>query len=376
MTPIKVLHLVEDFKVGGLERVVETICDGLDRSIYEPHIGCIAAGGELADLFLREGRSLRILSLRTYHNPANILRLARFIRQGGFHIVHTHAYFAGTMGRIAAFMAGTPIILHHVHTAYWDFKRRNILIERMLSAITVRIICCSDFVRDFVVREEGISAGKVITIHNGVNDDPLGCGVSEERGHEKKCVRITVVASLVENKGHAVLLTAFQRLAMLHPDLELSIVGDGPLRQNLEQQTNALSIGNRVSFLGQRDDVPRLLACSDIIVLPSLYREGLSLSIIEAMSRAMPVVATSVGGNKELIEDGVNGFIVIPGDAADLEAKLRILISDEDLRKTMGLAGRRRYEEKFSSAIMIRQIEVLYHSLLTAKGIVKTPLYP
>ena len=99
MARVKVLHLVEDFKVGGLERIVETIYNGLDRSLYEPHIGCIVAGGHLADLFLREGRSLSILGLRTYHNPANILRLARFIRQGGFHIVHTHAYFAGTMGR-------------------------------------------------------------------------------------------------------------------------------------------------------------------------------------------------------------------------------------------------------------------------------------
>jgi glycosyltransferase involved in cell wall biosynthesis len=369
MARVKVLHLVEDFKVGGLERIVETIYNGLDRSLYEPHIGCIVAGGHLADLFLREGRSLSILGLRTYHNPANILRLARFIRQGGFHIVHTHAYFAGTMGRIAAFLAGAPIILNHVHTTYWDFKGRNVLIERMLSIVTARIICCSDFVRDFVVREEGISAGKAITIYNGVEDDPIACGLPEERGHGEKFVRIAVVASLVENKGHAFLLTAFYRLTMLHPNLELWIIGDGPLRQNLERQTDALGIRNRVSFLGQRDDVPRLLPCSDIVVLPSLYREGLSLSIIEAMCQARPVVATSAGGNKELVQDGVNGFVVVPADADDLEAKLRILIADEDLRQTMGLAGRRRYEERFSSAIMMRQIEALYQSLLMARGI-------
>lgn len=256
MARFKVLHLVEDFKVGGLERVVETIYNGLDRSLYEPHIGCIASGGDLADFFLHEGRSLRILGLRTYHNPVNILRLAHFIRQGGFHIVHTHAYFAGTMGRIAALMAGTPIILHHVHTTYWDFKGRNILIERMLSTVTSRIICCSHFVRDFVVREEGISAGKAITIYNGVNDDPTVRGLPEERGHCEKSVRIAVVASLVENKGHAVLLNAFHHLTMLHPNLQLWIIGDGPLRQSLERQSDALDIGNRVLFLGQRDDVP------------------------------------------------------------------------------------------------------------------------
>ena len=369
MARFKVLHLVEDFKVGGLERIVETICNDLDRSLYESHIGCLVAGGHLADLFLREGRSLSILGFRTYHNPANILRLARFIRQGGFHIVHTHGYFAGTMGRIAALMAGTPIILYHVHTTYWDFKGRNLFIERMLSTVTSRIICCSKFVRDFVVREEGISAEKVITIYNGVNNIPTGCGVPEEQGHGGKFVRIAIAATLVENKGHAFLLTAFHRLTMLHPNLELWIVGDGPLRQSLERQTDTLGIRNRVSFLGQRDDVPRLFACSDIVVLPSLYREGLSLSIIEAMCQARPVVVTSTGGNRELVEDGVNGFAVIPADAADLEAKLRILIADEGLRKTMGMAGRRRYEERFSSAIMMRQIEALYQSLLMARGI-------
>jgi|WetSurMetagenome_2_1015567.scaffolds.fasta_scaffold49110_2 glycosyltransferase involved in cell wall biosynthesis len=369
MPRIKVLYLVEDFKIGGLERVVETIYNGLDHDLCEPHIWCIAAGGDLADLFLREGKSLRILGLKSYHNPANIFRLARFIRQGGFHIVHTHAYFAGTIGRIAAFMAGTPIILHHVHTTDWDFKARHVLIERMLSTVTARIICCSDFVRDFVVSEEGISAGKVITIYNGVNDDPTGCGAPEKRRHGEKFVRVAVVASLVENKGHAVLLTAFHRLAMLNPNLELWIIGDGPLRQNLERQTDVLGIRNRVSFLGQRDDVLQLLACSDIVVLPSLYREGLGLAIIEAMSQSKPVIASNIGGIPELIEDGVNGFTVVPGDAVNLEAKLRILIADEDLRKTMGLAGRKRYEDRFSSAIMIRQIEALYYSLLMAKGI-------
>ena len=370
MSPIKVLHLVEDFKVGGLERVVETIYNGLDRSLYEPHIWCIAAGGDLAELFIREGKSLRILGLRTYHNPANILKLARFIRQGCFHIVHTHAYFAGTMGRIAAFMAGTPIILHHVHTAYWDFKSRNIFIERMLSTVTARIISCSDFVKDFVVCKEGISAGKVITIHNGVNDDPTGCGVAEERGHTEKFVRIAVVASLVENKGHAVLLTAFHHLAVLQPNLELWIVGDGPLRQSLERQTDDLGIGDRVSFLGQRDDVPRLLACSDIVVLPSLYREGLSLALIEAMCQSKPIVASNIGGSPELIVDGVNGFLFIPAEAADLEAKLAILIVDEALRKTMGLAGRQRFEERFTAAIIIDKISALYHSLLITRGII------
>jgi len=367
--PVKVLHLVEDFKVGGLERVVETITCGLNRGLYEPWIGCIAAGGALADRLLREGRSLTVLGLPTYHNPANILRLVRFIRRGAFSIVHTHAYFAGTMGRIAAVLAGTPVVIHHVHTTYWDFKARNILIERILSTVTARIVCCSDFVRNFVVEQEGIDPARAVTVYNGVHDaPPEGCVGSEVQAG-RRAIRIAVVASLVENKGHAVLLEALARLTPSHPNLELWIVGHGPLRDALEGQAAALGLGERVAFLGQRDDVRELLDQSDIVVLPSLYREGLSLSIVEAMSRARPVVTTYVGGNRELVEDGVNGFLVAPGDASDLAAKLESLVRDETLRRTMGSAGRKRYEAQFSASIMIGQIESLYRDLLAEKGI-------
>ncbi len=367
--PVKVLHLVEDFKVGGLERVVETITCGLNRDLYEPWIGCIAAGGILADRFLREGKSLKVLGLPTYHNPANIFRLAHYIRRGAFTIVHTHAYFAGTMGRIAAVLAGTPVVIHHVHTTYWDFKARNILIERILSNVTARIVCCSDFVRNFVVDQEGIDPARAVTVYNGVHDaPPTGCcGPEVQEG--RKAARIAVVASLVENKGHAVLLEAMARLTPSHPDLELWIVGHGPLRDTLEGQAAALGLRERVTFLGQRDDVLILLSRSDIVVLPSLYREGLGLSLIEAMSQSRPIVATSVGGLKELVTDGVNGFLVAPGDASALAAKLESLVRDGALRRAMGSAGRKRYESQFSAAIMIGRIEALYRDLLAEKGI-------
>lgn len=366
MRPVKVLHLVEDFKVGGLERVVETIYNGLDRSRYDPHIGCIAAGGDLADRFLQEGKSLQILGLKTYHNPANIVALARYLRRGRFAIVHTHAYFAGTMGRIAASLAGTPVVVHHVHTTYWNFQARHILMERALSAVTARIVCCSDFVRDFVVRREGITSERTVTIHNGVEDRLAEDGDCDRDGIGPVC--IAVVASLVENKGHAVLLEAVHRLVQIHPGLELWIVGEGPLRETLEERAGALGMAGRAVFLGQRDDVPRILSRSDIVVLPSLYREGLSVSLIEAMSRARPVVATSVGGARELVTDGVNGFLVAPKDVSALAAKLDLLVRDETLRRAMGSAGRRRYEEKFNAAVMIGRIEALYRDLLAERG--------
>ena len=367
---IKVLHVVEDFKIGGLERIVETIYNGLDQNIYAPHIWCLAKGGELADAFLRDGKALRILSLNTYHQPMNIIRLARLIRQEDFRIVHTHAYFAGTMGRIAAFLAGTPVIIHHVHTTYWDFKFRNMLIERFLSGITHRIICCSDFVRSFVVDNEKISPAKAITIYNGVKDS---VGVSDIPNDYvvtvDDVVRLAVVASLVENKGHQVLLTAFRTLAVMNQKLELLIIGDGPLRRALEETARKYGIASQVVFTGVINDVPKRLADVDIIVLPSIYREGLGISLIEAMCLARPVVTTNVGGNREVVDEGVNGFLVPPGDAATLAAKLKVLIEDKELRKKMGVAGRLKYEQNFTERMMIEKIENLYASLLSERHI-------
>ena len=364
MTRIKCLHLVEDFKIGGLERVVETIYNGLDRNRFEPHIWCLAGGGDLAEMFIREGKALRILGLRTYHQPVNIIGLARLIRREDFCIVHTHAYFAGTMGRIAAYLAGTPVILNHVHTTYWDFKLRNILIERFLSVVTDRIICCSEFVRNFVIDKEKIAAEKAIRIYNGVKDGVGASHIPNEADAVVDIVRLAVVASLVENKGHHVLLTAFRSLTAMYPELELRIIGDGPLRCDLEETARQYGIASQVVFTGVVNDVPKMLADVDIVVLPSLYREGLGISLLEAMCLAKPVVTTAVGGNREVVDEGVNGFFVPAGDADGLAAKLMPLIEDKDLRKKMGVAGRLKYEEKFTETRMMEDIEKLYNSLL------------
>jgi len=370
MHKIKCLHLVEDFKIGGLERVVETIYNGLDRNCFEPYIWCIAGGGDLADQFIRDGKALRVLGFRSYHRPLNIFKLAFLIRRNNFQIVHTHAYFAGTMGRIAAFLAGTPVILNHVHTTYWDFKSRNIIIERMLSKVSDCIICCSDFVRKFVIAKECIPPAKTITIYNGVNDLYGEYGPSKDVKNNKKTVRLIVVASLVENKGHLSLLQAFGKLVQIRPDLELCVIGEGPLRDSLEQTATALGICQQVFFLGIRKDVLKLMAEADIAVLPSLYREGLNLSIIEAMSMAKPVVTTNVGGTRELIEDGVNGFLAQPGNVDELAEKLNLLAGNQELRLKMGAAGRRIFKEKFTASIMIREIESLYSFLLDNKVII------
>lgn len=367
---IKVLYLVEDFKLGGLERIVQTLFCGIDRTQYSSSLWCIASGGLLADQLVDKGEALTILNLKSYYNILNIVRLAYMIRKGGFHIVHTSGYFANTMGRIAAFIARTPVILAHVQTTYWGFNKRNILIERVLSNVSDKIICCSEAVKCFVVNHEGIKADKVITLYNGI-PDVHNPHLGSYEGINGDSFRMIIIGSLVANKGHYYLLKAIEIIWRHNKQLTLDIVGDGPLKTKLLDCASSLKISGVTNFRGFVDDdtSTKLLSQSHVLVTPSIEREGLPTVILEAMSRSKPVIGSNVGGIPELIEDGITGFIVNPADVDDLASALNNLIYDEELRRRMGEAGRKKYEERFDARIMIREIENLYQSLLIRKGI-------
>jgi glycosyltransferase involved in cell wall biosynthesis len=367
---IKLLQIVEDLKVGGLERVIASIASGLNEDDFETEIWCLANGGSIADELIVKGFKVKVLGLTSYHQPANIFRLARMMRQERFHIIHTHGYFASTFGRLAAIIGGIPLIFTHVHSAYYEYSKRHHLTEKILSKFTEKIICVSKAVQDFVVNIEGISNRKTCIIYNG--SDISSVAVTYEADDDMEVISnldgnnvvIIIVASLTENKGHRFLLEAVKLLIENEKKVQVLIVGDGPLRVDLGEYAQALGVTSRVIFTGQRNNVVPLLKVSDIFVLPSIRREGLSIAVIEAMAADLPVVGTSVGGLPEQIEDQINGFVVKPCDSYELYCALKRLVDEKSLRKQMGLQGRKIYEERFTPSIMNRQIEELYAQAL------------
>ena len=360
---------MEDFKIGGLELTVASLFKGLSKEKYEPSIWCIAGGGQLAEKFIRKNKKIKILNLKTYHNPLNIIKLASLIRIQKFHIVHTHGYYASTMGRIAAFLARTPIIVAHVHTTYWKFKKRHLRIEKELSKITDRIICCAKAVEDFVISNEKISPEKATTIYNGIHYQKWEGKETEPYPSVKEMVQIGITASLVENKGHKYLLDALSKIVKKHHNVKLNIIGDGPLKNQLTDQAKRLGISDKTEFFGIVNDVQTILKNCDIFVLPSISREGLSIAIIEALWLAKPVIASDIGGNKELVENGVNGYLVPPKDSDSLAEKLEILIGNREQGRMMGLEGNKKFKKNFDADLMIKKIERLYDSLLDNKNI-------
>jgi glycosyltransferase involved in cell wall biosynthesis len=366
MEKLKVIHMVEDLKIGGLERIIASIVKNLDRTRYETKVWCLAEGGQIAEEIIEKGVEVKTLGMRSYYNLINIIILSWLLKKEKVTILHTHGYFASTFGRLAAILIRLPVVITHIHSTYYIYSRRNLIIERFLSQFTDAIVCISQAVKKFVTDFEDIQGNKVHVIYNGVETPDLSEGKLDRVSFNisgDDIVAITV-ASLAPHKGHKVLIDAMKIVSSDCRRLRLLIVGDGPLRNDLLSYTEELQLSSLILFAGQRTDVYSLLRLSDVFVLPSLEREGLGIALIEAMASGLPVIGTRLGGIPEVIEEGVTGLLCVPGDSIELADAMKKLISDSTLREKMGHAGRKIYEEKFTVEGMIRNIESLYEKLV------------
>ena len=356
-----VVLIVEDLKPGGMERVIENIAMHSDKDKFRISILCLSRGGEIAEKLILAGRDVEILGIHSYHNPLNVARVVKWLRRKKVDIVHTHGYPAGVLGRIAAIIAGVPCIFHHVHSTYIDLNRRHHFTEKILSWFSRRIICCSEAVRSFVLEQENIAGDKLTVIYNGVSkaDCMDASDIAELKntlGFPENNIIVGCVASLTEHKGHRYLLEAFRET----DNASLLIIGDGPRRKELESLSLEFGISKRTVFTGHKMDVSPYIRLMDIAVLPSSEREGLGISVIEAMALSKPVIATSVGGLREVVEDGNTGILVEAKNSKAIVSALSKLLTAPHLRESMGAKGRERYEKMFSLNDMLKKMEDLY----------------
>lgn len=370
----RLVHIVEDLEIGGLERVIASIVLGMDRSKYDVEAWCLARGGKIAEEIVDRGVTVKILGMATYHNPLKIIELAKLMRRHNVDIVHAHGYFGSTFGRIAAILARAPVIVTHVHTTYYGFKKRHLIIERCLSVFTDKIICVSQAVKKFVVERERISAQRICVIYNGVGKSFLREGDTDcdadraSLGFNNGDFVVITVASITPHKGHRVLIDAVRRLSKKHDQLRLLIVGDGPLSNELKSYINELGLSSKIVFTGQRKDVASLLRLANVFVLPSTEREGFGIVLVEAMTSCLPLIGTRVGGIPEVIEENVNGFLVTPGNPEELAVAIEKLISDKTVSERMSWMGRKIFEKKFTVAKMTESIESLYDEIIEGRS--------
>jgi len=365
---IKVVHLAEDLKVGGLERTLAYIVNNLDPSLFSIEVWCIARGGAIADELQKNGHPLRILNLNNYYNPWNVMQLAGHLRREKVSILHSHAYFANTMGRMAAVLARVPVRFAHVQSSHWasdERSARNYLVDRILSHFTSRVIACSDSAARFQIETLKISPQKILTLHNCTdirryaNQEATGAARKELEIGENDLV-LGSVGRLEKLKGHRLLLDVTKDLIESFPTLKLVIIGDGPEREILEKKRSDLGLVDHVILTGLRDDVERLLPGLDVYVQPTIGREGLPLTVVEAMAAKLPVVASDIGGTREAVLHNQTGILVPPGDKESLTRALSRILSDQEMGSKMSQEGWKLCKQKFSITHMVEALTNLY----------------
>ncbi len=368
--PAKVLLLVESMEVAGAEQVVLALARGLDRRRFRPIVGCLTIEGPLATELRAADVEVFALGKRPGLDLGMLLRLQRRMRTAGIDVVHTHVWNADVWGRLAGWLARVPVLLTTAHSVDVWKKPRHLAVDRALAGVSRRVVCVSEAVRAFYRDRARVPEGKLTVILNGIDLAPFDVPFDPLRTRAQlglngaKAV-LTVVARLLPEKGHRHFLDALVLLRREFPSAIGLVVGNGSLRGELEAQAGQLGLlGSGVRFLGERRDVPEILAASDVFVLPSSVREGLSISLLEAMAARRPAVVTDIGGNRETVEDGVSGRVVAPADAPALAAAFAELLHDPAYAGRLGRAARERVERDFSVSRMVRETSDLYEATL------------
>ncbi|MFQ5876159.1 MAG: glycosyltransferase [Acidobacteriota bacterium] len=363
MRALRVVHLVESLDLGGIERIVVNLVRRAGAAV-RVEVVCAARGGELLDEIEASGVRTRVLGLASYY-PGAILRTALALRALRPDLVHSHGHFAGVLGRAAAWCGRAPRVIHHVHTIDTTLAPRHLRLERALARLTSMAVCCSRAVEEHARADLGLPGSRTLTVPNGI-EPPPPVGAEQARAlldHPRGPV-IGCVGSLAPHKGQATLL---QALSLLPSDLgpgTLVLVGDGEERRRLAALAGRCARSWGVRFLGRRGDARRLLPALDLAVVPSLGREGFSLSAVEAMDASIPVVASRIGGLPEVVEDGRTGLLVAPGDPEALAWGMATVLRRPDRGRAFGLAGRARVERLFRAEAMARRIASLYEEVL------------
>ena len=392
---VRLLEFLTVLGIGGTERQFVNLARGLDRSRFELHVGCLTRAGEFLNEIealrvpLTEYKVTRLYNLRAFTEQ---LRLARYIKRHRIQIVHTYNFYANVFAIPAARLAGVPVIVASIRDNGDPWTPMQRRLQRLVCRLSDCVLTNAEANRRSLIAA-GYDAKRIEVIRNGIDvDRPArqdgASSVRTELGLPPGAPLVVLVARLNRLKGVEYFLDAAAVVARRVPEARFLIVGDTAIvangtmtvdsayRRMLEGYAARLGLGDRVVFVGLRVDVSRLLSEASVSVLPSLS-EGMSNVLLESMAAGVPVVATTVGGNPEVVEQGTTGFLVPARDGAALARAICLLLKDRALAARFGEAGRRRVARDFSLERMVRESEHLYEGLLerATRAAVETPSY-
>lgn len=364
---IKALFVIWSLEKGGAERFLSALLKSLDRKKIEPVVCCLNWKGLWADEVEKKGIRVIALNKKGKFDIGSFLKLIAIMRQGKFDIVNTYLWAADVLGRIAAVFAGIPVIVSTAQNVDIWKRLRHRLMDKILSYKTDMLIAVSAAVKDYYHKKAGIPLSKITVIPNAIeierfNPNGNSAYLYEELQLNRGDFILSCIGRLTEQKGQSYLLESAFRLSREHPDLKVLLVGDGEDREKLASLARDFGIESMVRFTGQRRDIAQILHISCALVLPSIY-EGLPVCVLEAMASEKPVIATDVGGTKDLVVDKETGFLIPPKDSAALTLAVKNLINLPDKGKQMGKKAKAVVVKNYSIQSAAQKTEDLFLSL-------------
>jgi len=387
---IPVLRVIARLNVGGPALHVAYLSAGLTPRGYDTTLvaGTIARGEE-SMAYVAEKAGVRLVALPSLsreiapvHDAVAAFRLARLIREVRPTILHTHTAKAGTVGRVAALLAGDarpPIVIHtfhgHVLQGYFGPTKSSVfrLLERMLAKVTTVLVAVSPEVRDDLVRLGVAPAEKFVVIRLGIElEQRVATDVPREEtrrrlGTPPERFLVGWLGRMTGVKQTQDLLTVLATLRENGVDAGLLVVGDGPDRVAFEERAQALGLARHCLFLGYQEEVAPWYSAMDAVALPS-GNEGTPVTVIEALAARKPVVAYAVGGVPDVVREGVDGFLVERGDTSAMAERLAQLAADPELGVRLGAAGRDRVLDRYGVGRLLDDVDRLYQETIATRS--------
>lgn len=370
----KLLFIVPSLRLAGAEKVVYTLANSIDHNSFEVSLCCIIDKGILLGrhdylpMLKEKDIKIHFLNKRYSKDILLLLKLAVFIWKERPDLIHSHIAPIPLYASFSAWINFIPCVV----TLHGMGKAKASLFDKALPIFAKFLVTvCKERKKKLI--ENGLDPQKIFTIYNGIKlSEKEDVVISQEIRNASKIAENDFIYGCVANlhvyKNIKLLIKSFGRIyKSSSKSVKLILIGTGPELENLKKMTHELNLEEKVIFLGQRNDVLNILHIIDVFVLPS-NTEGLSISILEAMASSKPVIATDVGGNKEVVENNQTGIIVPPEDEDALFEAMKYLIENKEVGHKMGEAGRKRVQDKFSLDRMVREYESVYEECFERKS--------
>ena len=373
MDPVNILHVISKLPVGGVENQISIILRKYDISKLSPLVCSLSDKGEIGREIENAGIEVIPLNKLGHRFDWTIVKdIYNLIKTRNVKIVRTHQYHANLYGRLAAWLAKVPCIVASVHNVYTrDRKLHRRIINKFLSGFTDKVVAVSETVKRDILKYDGLTDDKVTVIYNGIDAqsffDTNRNSMRANIGIPSEAPVIGTVGRLTVQKGQKYVLDAVAMLRQKFPQIVLLIVGDGPMRDELQNRIKALGIDKNAILLGIRRDIPQLLSAMDIFVLPSLW-EGLGTALIEAMAAGKAVIATDIAPFREIINSEKVGILVPVEDSKAIASSIDLLLNNKALAQTFGRDAKERALSHFNMDITVNRYVSLFEDILRGKG--------